>query len=88
MIRQETDHPIPERERGQQAAEAAHLGERCKFGRLVEPVEAGIAVGMKKARAALQQRLRVLAFAIRRVEIGHGGWRRAGPRPLIPDQDP
>jgi hypothetical protein len=40
---------------------------------------------MEETPAAIEQRAGVLALAIRRVEVGHCGWRVAAPGALVTD---
>jgi len=47
---------------------------------LVEAVEAGVPVGVEKAMAAFEQRPRMLALAVGRVEIADRRRRRSAPR--------
>jgi hypothetical protein len=55
---------------------------------LIEAVEAGVAVGVQETMAAFEQRPRMLALAVGRVEIADRRRRRSTPGPLVPDQHP
>jgi len=68
---------------------AGCLGDRTSLAiRLVEPVEAGIAIGLQDAAIAVQVTLGMFVGAVARVEE-HGGWRiAAAERTIVAHIDP
>jgi hypothetical protein len=61
---------------------------RATDSELVEAVEAGISIGVQEAATTLEQRARVRALAVRRVEVADRRRCRASPGALVPDQHP
>src|SRR5215213_11907497 len=58
------------------------------FGRLVEPIEPAVAVGVQEALAGAEQHLRMDALTIWRIEVERRRRRIRSPGPLVAHGDP